>query len=174
MNTEAKMMFELSSETMTVMNEDAPGDSSTTQGLPSLEHKPATNRKRLGGWSRAMTNFVLDALLAVDFVALLAVTGVIRFVFPDPSLSEGWTLWGQTLGGWLQIQFVVMAVLGAGVVLHVMLHWKWVCNMLTRGGNSSLKTDDGIQTLVGVGFLAVVLHIIGLTVLAGMLTVARP
>lgn len=140
---------------------------------PAAGSEPAT-ATRSGRCSRAVVNFYLDVLLGLIFTAMLAITGVIRFVFPAPTLATGWTLWGLTLDDWSQLQFVVTAVFGAGVVLHVMLHWTWVCGMLTRGrAQSSLRTDNGIQTLVGVAVLAVMLHVIGLLVLAGMLTVQK-
>jgi len=140
---------------------------------PVAGSEPAT-ATRPGRCSRAVVNFYLDVLLGLIFTAMLAITGVIRFVFPAPTLAAGWKLWGLTLDDWSQLQFVVMAIFGAGVVLHVMLHWTWVCGMLTRGrAQSSLRTDNGIQTLVGVAVLAVMLHVIGLLVLAGMLTVQK-
>lgn len=140
---------------------------------PVAGSAPAT-ATRPGRGSRAVVNFYLDVLLGLIFTAMLAITGVIRFVFPAPTLAAGWKLWGLTLDDWSQLQFVVMAIFGAGVVLHVMLHWTWVCGMLTRGrAQSSLRTDNGIQTLVGVAVLAVMLHVIGLLVLAGMLTVQK-
>jgi hypothetical protein len=49
-----------------------------------------------------------------------------------------------------------------------MLHWSWVCSVITtRLLRRSGKVDDGIQTLYGVGTLiAVILLTIGLVIVA--------
>jgi hypothetical protein len=126
-------------------------------------------------WSKSTVNFWLDAALAVVFVVLMTVSTVVRCVFPSPTAAAGWTLWGYDYDQWLRGQFLVLCTLGVGVVLHVMLHWSWVCGMLTRGkSKSSLRTDNGVQTIVGVLFLAAALHVIGAVVLAGMVCIVRP
>lgn len=143
------------------------GENPTVQA--NVPQKP---RKR---FSRSWINFWLDAVLAAAFVAVCAVAAVIQVVFPAPTLAAGWTLWGATIDQWFTLQFGCLCFLGAGIVLHVMLHWSWVCGMLTRGRPASaLRTDDGIRTIVGVGFLIAVLGVIGVVVLAGVLTVTAP
>lgn len=140
---------------------------------PEQESQASPTRK--SNWSKARINFWLDLLLAMVFVAVATVSAVLRFVFPLPTTAAGWSLWGFDYNDYSRLHFLLMCVLGAGVVLHVMLHWSWVCGMLTRGkSSSSLRTDNGTQTLLGVIVLAIALHAIGLTVLAGMLLVSKP
>ena len=125
--------------------------------------------------SKSWWNFWLDVVLATVFVALCAVSAVVQFVFPVPSSAMGWSVWNASLDQWLSLQFGILCVLAAGVILHVMLHWSWVCGMLSRGRKeSALRTDDGIRTIVGVGFMIVLLHVIGIFVLAAFLSVVAP
>ena len=127
------------------------------------------------GVSKPVINFWLDVTLALIFVALCSVSAVLQFAFPAARLSEGWTLWGMTYDDVAAIQFGILCVLAAGIILHVMLHWTWVCGMLTRGKKeSSLRIDDGIRTIVGVAVLIALLHVIGGILLAAMLMIQQP
>jgi hypothetical protein len=127
------------------------------------------------GFSKSVANFWLDLFLAAVFVALCSVAAVLQFAFPAASLAKGWTLWGLTYEDVAAVQFGILCVLAAGIILHVMLHWTWVCGMLTRGRpDASLRTDDGIRTIVGVGVLIALLHVIGGVLLAAMLSIQQP
>ena len=130
---------------------------------------------RKSTWSKARINFWLDVVLAIVFIAVATITSVLNFVFPVPTTAAGWSLWGLDYNDYARWQFLLLCLLGAGIVLHVMLHWNWVCGMLTRGNSTStLRTDNGTQTLLGVIVLAVALHVIGLAVLIGSLMVVKP
>lgn len=111
--------------------------------------------------SRTVVNFWLDCVLAVTFVLLCWVSAVLQFLFPAGVDAAGWTLWGGTADDWRNIQFGVLCTLGLGIVLHVMLHWSWVCGVVATKllGRKSAK-DDASQTLWGVGTLVVVLHLL--------------
>ncbi len=133
---------------------------------------PTLRGPRRSSWSKATVNFWLDAALAVIFVALVTVSVLLRFVFPSPTAAAGWSLWGYGYDQWARAQFAILCVLGGGIVIHVMLHWTWVCGMLTRGkSESSLRTDNGVQTIVGVVFLVALLHVVGIVLLSAMLSV---
>lgn len=115
--------------------------------------------------SRTTFNFLLDVVLFLITVCLLFTSAVLRFVFPPPSASAGWTLWGYDFDAWANAQFVLMCLIGASVLLHVMLHWSWVCGvvvtrLLGRKG-AAAKLDDGVRTIYGVGMLIAVLAILG-------------
>ncbi len=140
-----------------------------------IEKKKTARRPGRRGVSKPVVNFWLDIFLAVVFVALCSIAAVLQFAFPAASLAEGWTLWGMTYDDVAAIQFGTLCVLAAGIILHVMLHWTWVCGMLTRGNpNATLRTDDGIRTIVGVGVLIALLHVIGGVLLIAMLTIQQP
>ncbi|MFM7243006.1 MAG: DUF4405 domain-containing protein [Planctomycetaceae bacterium] len=140
----------------------------------------ARDAKSAGGgrtsWSWSDINLALDILLLVVFVALGTVAVIVRFVFPPGPAAKGWMLWGFDYDAWNGIQFGLLAALSVGILVHVMFHWSWVCNVLasrflhSRAG----KVDDGLQTIYGVGLLIVLLNVIGITVAAAMLTITGP
>lgn len=128
--------------------------------------------------TRTTLNFVIDLLLLLLFIAVLFVSVVVRFVFPSGIEAQGWLLWGLNLGGWSNLQFGLLAVFTFVVILHVMLHWSWVCGViaswLARDDGKKVKLDDGTQTLYGVGLLIVILHVLGLSIAAAALTIQAP
>lgn len=126
-------------------------------------------------FSRTMVNFWLDALLAIVFVSLSIVAVIVQFVFPPGVGAKGWSLWGMSYGQWCSIQFGLLAFLGVGVVLHVMLHWTWVCSVMAKRLFKSKKMpDDGIRTVYGVGFLIVLLLTGAICVGLAMMTIQMP
>lgn len=128
--------------------------------------------------SRTAINFVIDAFLLVITVLLLFTTAVLRFVFPAPTSAAGWLLWGQDYNAWSNFQFIVTIIIGLALLLHIMMHWSWVCGVvitkLLKRPAREAKLDDGAQTLWGVGMLIVVVNILGLLVGAAYLTVQPP
>lgn len=128
--------------------------------------------------SRTTVNFWLDCLLLVLFLLLSWVSLVIRFVFPTGPSAAGWSLWGRGFEWWSTLQFVSLCALAAAVLLHVMLHWNWVCGVIAnwrkkRSGNAS-RPDSGTQTIWGVGLMIVILNVLGLGLAAAVLTVQAP
>ena len=85
-------------------------------------------------------------------------------------------LWGWGHDDWARLQFTLTAVLLAAIVLHVMLHWSWVCGVVAslRTTRKKGKVDDGIRTLYGVGLLIVLLHVLGIGLTAAVLTIEDP
>lgn len=136
---------------------------------------PATGGGRV---SRTAVNFMVDTVLLLLVMSLLFTAAVLRFVFPAPSASGGWTLWSYDYDAWAAFQFVLAAILGLAILLHVMLHWSWVCGVvltriLGRSGRAA-RLDDGQQTLWGVGMLIAVVNILGLLVGLAYLMIQAP
>lgn len=125
--------------------------------------------------SPAVINFWLDALLMLAFVALSITAVIVQFVFPPGVTAKGWLLWGMDFGQWCSIQFATLAVLGFGVVVHVMLHWQWVCGVVVRKLlHRKELPDDGIRTIYGAGLL-IGLLLTGATIVGiAMLTIQMP
>lgn len=123
--------------------------------------------------SRAQVNFLLDALLLVMFCAILATAVIVRFVFPPGPDAAGWRLWGYSYHAWCTFQFGLIAALALGILIHVMLHWSWVCGIAVTQfvRHKRAKLDDGTQTIVGVGLLILLLNLIGLVVAAAALSI---
>ena len=102
-----------------------------------------------------------------------------RFVFPPGTLAEGWLLWGLTYDQWFEFEFWALCVFALAVLIHIMLHWTWVCGVITsrllrsRDGTKRQWTD-GERTLFGVGLMVVLFNVLGLAFAAAMLMVQRP
>ena len=141
---------------------------------PALQTPPVKRKRR--GWSWSEINLLLDGLLLVVFVALCTASVIVRFVFPPGPAAKDWTLWGLDYDAWGGVQFGLLAVLTFGILVHVMFHWSWVCNVLASrlSGNKRARVDEGMQTIYGVGLLIVLLNVIGITVAAAVLMVQGP
>jgi hypothetical protein len=145
------------------------------RGASPHARNTAGERERV---SRTTVNLIVDALLLVLVVVLLFTAAVLRFVFPAPSAAAGWTLWGQGYDAWAAMQFVLTSIIGLSILLHVMLHWSWVCGavlskILRRRGRLA-RLDEGQQTLWGVGLLIAVVNLLGLLVGLAYLTIQPP
>lgn len=126
--------------------------------------------------SRTTINFILDSSLLLAFAGLVWSTTIVRFVFPPAYESRGWQLWGLGLSDWINIQFGMVSLLALGVLIHVMLHWNWVCGVITsrfsRGKKG--KLDDGVQTIYGVGLLIVILTMLGFATAVAAVSISGP
>ena len=134
---------------------------------------------RAGKWNRSMVNFWLDLVLLVTFVGLLWTSVIVRFVFPPAITAENWTLWGWNVDQWINLQFNLVAFFTFLVVVHLMLHWNWVCGIiasrfLARTDGRKSTVDNGTQTLWGVGLLIVLLNLMGVGVGLAVLSLQRP
>lgn len=139
--------------------------------------KPAAT-SRAAGISRTTVNFVLDGLLLVLLLLLAWTHVVIRFVFPRAADVSGWTLWGRTYDDWTAAQFNLFCAFAFAVLLHVMLHWSWICGVvgsrLSRWRGRTVRIDDGSQTIYGVAFLIGLLNLVGLAIAAAALMIRAP
>lgn len=135
----------------------------------------ATGRAR-HGWTWNDINLVLDILLLALFAAECFAAVIVRFVFPPGPGAAGWSLWGLDYDAWAGIQFGLLGILAAGILLHVMFHWSWVCTMLASrlSGDRKARVDDGLQTIWGVGLLILLLVAVGVPVAAAVLTIRPP
>lgn len=121
---------------------------------------PQGTRSRPVPW--ALINFWLDTVLLVAFLLLTWISGVVHLVFPAGPGGFGWSVFGYTLTDWRNFQFVTLCGLGLGLVVHVMLHWSWVCGLVrTRFLGRPGRDLAGADTLWGVGFLIALLHLVG-------------
>lgn len=149
----------------------APGRSATA---------PAGRTTREHGARRAWTwndiNLLLDIALLVLFAVECFAAVIVRLVFPPGPAAGGWMLWGLDYDAWGGIQFGVLAALAAGILLHVMFHWSWVCTMLASRltGDRKARVDDGLQTIYGVMLLIALLLSVGIPVAVAVLTIKPP
>ena len=157
-------------------------DDSDEPAHSAADEKPEGPAKpggaRSGGPTRTQINFWVDVVMLVVFLGLLYVSAVVQFVFPPGVSAAGWTLWGITYTGYRWLQFVLLSVFTLIVLLHVMLHWSWVCGViagwLSKEEAVNLRKDDGIQTIYGVGFMVVLLGVLAIGMGAATLMIHSP
>ena len=127
--------------------------------------------------TKTILNFWLDVLLLVTFLLLIFVAVVTRFVFPVHQAPAGWHLWGLSFSAWFDFQFAILCAFVAEILLHVTLHWPWVCGVIGQNYVRSKKRelqDDGIRTIYGVGFMIVLLNLLGIAIAAAAIMVQAP
>jgi hypothetical protein len=140
----------------------------SSRSIP-IEPSPATppdsipERPQRGSWwSRSSTiiNFWLDVILLVLFMIQAWLFAVIHVVFPRGAGSD-WKIWGATPLDWSEALLTVYCVFGVAVLLHVMFHWTWICGVIsTRILKRKARKDDGSQTLIGVGLIVLLVHLL--------------
>jgi|GEM_PF-1826299 len=115
--------------------------------------------------SRSSVNFIVDALVALLFLSVLSTASIVHFVFPAPSLADCWSLWAMNLDTWSRIEIVAICVFAVAVIVHLILHWTWVCGFITtrisRYKGWKITVSASAKTLYGVSVL-----ILALTALA--------
>jgi len=124
---------------------------------------------------RTLLNFWLDATLFVAITFVVWVSAMLQFVFPPPTLAEGWKLWGLSFDQWRDVQFASLCVCALLAIEHLVLHWNWVCTVLaTRVLRIKARPDEGVQTIYGVGTFIVILTVLMGGIVAAVLTVEHP
>jgi hypothetical protein len=143
--------------------------SSAREAKPNpLAVQPAKNSATAGkkGVSWSVINLVLDLMLFASFVLLCWLAALTQFVFPSGATGASWRLLGATVETWRSLQFGTLCVFAIEVLIHIMLHWSWVCGVvesrfLSRALGKRTTGDDGGRTLVGVILLAGTLLLMG-------------
>ena len=73
--------------------------------------------------------------------------------FP-PTAADRWSLLGLTYDQWRDVQFGSLCLLALAVLVHVMMHWNWVCSVIaTQILHTRQRPDEGMQTIYGVATL---------------------
>ena len=125
---------------------------------------PVAKKIRIS-WS--LVNLALDILLFLTFVVLCWLAALTQFVFPNGATGDSWRLLGGTVESWRNLQFAALCLFAGEVLVHIMLHWSWVCGVvesrfLSRIAGKKAAGDDGGRTLVGVILLAATLLLMGI------------
>lgn len=116
-----------------------------------------TARARWRTPTRTTLNYLLDAALLGLFLCLAFAHAVAELVFTGERVE---TLWGGTLADWRRVHFALFCGLSFGILLHLMLHWNWICSVTnTHVLRRKPGHDDGGRTLIGVGVLIALLHL---------------
>ena len=128
--------------------------------------------------SRTAINFLLDCCLFLIFICLLGVSALLQFVFPPATSASGCLLWGMGYDSWHHVQSACLALMMLAVLLHLILHWTWVCGFLTarlsRLRGRSVTSNEATRTIYGVATLAMVLMFLGTLLLLGQIQLREP
>jgi len=146
---------------------------------PSTRESPirpgADRREKPRRLSVSVINFWIDACVLLFLTAVGWITATLQVAFPPPTEAAGWTLWGLSYDQWRDVQFASLCLFACGILVHVMMHWNWVCSVLTiQILRVRQRPDEGMQTIYGVASLIVLLHVIAAGVVAAMICVRRP
>ncbi|MBW8000864.1 MAG: DUF4405 domain-containing protein [Planctomycetes bacterium] len=87
---------------------------------------------------RGTLNFVIDLVSFVDLLALIGTGFIIKYVLPPGSGGRGRELtggigrghirelWSMSRHEWGSIHFYISALFVGLLIVHVVLHWKWL------------------------------------------------
>lgn len=105
-------------------------------------------------------NFAVDLLTLLAILVLVGTGLIMYLILPAGSGSRGLVLCGLGRHDWGDIHFWSSAALAVLLVLHLALHWAWVCGTIRRlltpgrkGGRPRGKWDNAY----GVAFLVVLI-----------------
>lgn len=103
---------------------------------------------------RNTLNFVIDLLAALAMTATIVTGLLLRFVLP-PGSGNRLALWGYGRHDWGDVHFWLAAGVGAVIVLHVALHWQWVCTTAMRCLPGRRPSSPGLlhRNLVGASLV---------------------
>ncbi len=128
--------------------------------------------------SRSVVNFWVDFSLLLLFLSLCGTAVINQYIFPPGPLATGWTLWTLDYDGWRWLQFGLTAAMALGVLVHVMLHWPWVCGVvrvqLLNRRAANRQQEEAATTIYGVATLIVILNLLGGIIAVAALSVRSP
>ena len=151
-------------------SEPDPNENSSQATLPAAP-PPAARRKL----SMSLVNFWLDATLLATISFVGWVAAMLQTVFPAPTAAAGWELWGLSYNQWHDAQFFSLCLFALLVLVHVMLHWNWVCSVIAAQVlRIKSRPDEGMQTIYGVAAMIGLLTVIVGTIIAAILSVKHP
>jgi len=118
--------------------------------------------------TRSAINYLVDLATFALFLFMVASGLILAFILPPGSRGGRGAgeraLWSLTRHDWGDIHFWVALGLIGLLILHVVLHWSWVCTLTHRmltGRNLRATTPRRTQHLVGVAFLAAIAAMFG-------------
>jgi len=122
---------------------------------------------------RNAINFLVDLATFVILFLMVATGLLLRFVLPPGFRGgRGLVLWGLERHGWGDIHFWLAASLGALVVVHVALHWSWVCGTVARMFRPSATPGTALSWRVRGSWACVTVAILAFVVF-GFLWMSR-
>jgi len=114
--------------------------------------------------SRNTLNFIIALVSTLIAVSMIATGLTLRFLLP-PGSGQARSLWTLTRHDWGDVHFWLAVALGSVILLHVAMHWSWVCGMMTRLARITVPNNRRtlVQYISGAATVAAV--IVALTLL---------
>ncbi len=111
---------------------------------------------------RSTLNFVVDLATLLVMFGMIGTGLLIRFVLPPGTGGrhggEASVLWSRTRHDWGDLHFWLASALGGLLLVHVALHWAWICGVIRRlvrrGEAGAAVTTAWGRNLYGAGVLA--------------------
>lgn len=114
---------------------------------------------------RNLLNFVVDTVVLLVLLGLLATGLLVRWVLPPASRGGGLTVWGWTRHDWGDLHFWLAVALVSLLVLHIALHWGWVCAVfrlqILRIRDVARRPSAARLNLYGLALVVVVAGLVG-------------
>jgi len=111
---------------------------------------------------RNTVNFVVVVVTALVMFGMVATGLVVRFVLPPGSGSRR-ALWGLGRHDWGDLHFWLAIGIGVLVLIHIALHWQWVCatalRLFRRGATAPVLVGRASGNLAGLGLLVLIFAI---------------
>jgi len=104
---------------------------------------------------RNTLNFWLEIVSALVIAGLAATGGIMHFVLP-PGTGRTSLLFGLGRHDYGEIHFWLASAALLLVIVHVWLHWNWVCCIVGRSAGNPQPGKTG-RTFAGILFLAVLI-----------------
>jgi hypothetical protein len=108
---------------------------------------------------RNTLNFIVVVVTALVMFGMVATGLVVRFVLPPGSGSRR-ALWGLGRHDWGDLHFWLAVGIGVLVLVHVALHWQWVCatalRLFRRGATEPVSVSRAGGNLAGFGLLILI------------------
>lgn len=112
---------------------------------------------------RNILHFCVDALSLLVMLAMVATGLLMRFVLP-PGSGGTRTLWQWGRHDWGELHFYLAAALGVLLLVHLSLHWRWVCMTIAgwvRRNGGAYQGGAGRRGVYGLVALIVVTALLG-------------
>ena len=128
--------------------------------------------------TRTTVNFLLDCALGTIFLSIMFSPSCCDSCFHPPRAPRNGRCGEPRTDDWAQFEFAILCLFTLAVLVHIMLHWTWVCgvvsNRLTEWRNQPMGIDEASRTVYGVGLLIVVVNVIGVSIAVAALTIQAP
>lgn len=106
---------------------------------------------------RTWLNFLIDGITAVCGIGIVWTGLLLYFILPPGSGRSGGALFKMTRHEWGDWHFYFAMAGLALIVIHIVLHWQWVCVMVCRCVPGGSKGSPRRSRRMLAGILAMVL-----------------